>query len=62
LALLFFIADEVALLIYGLRTVGLPDGLVMPLSAFSFPFILFPLGGLFYLISWAWNKKNETVA
>ncbi len=58
LTLLFFIADEIALFIYGFRTVGLPDGFVMPLSAFSFPFILFPLGGLFYLISWAWKKST----
>lgn len=57
LTLLFFIADEIALLIYGLRTVGLPDGLAFPLSAFSFPFIIFPLGGVLYLISWAWKKS-----
>lgn len=62
LTLLFFVADEIALLIYGLRTIGLPDGFAMPLSAFSFPFILFPLGGVFYLISWAWKKKNSAVA
>ena len=57
LTLLFFIADEVALLIYGLRTIGLPDGLAIPLSALSFPFIIFPLGGALYLISWAWKKS-----
>ena len=59
LTLLFFIADEIALLTYGIRTIGLPDGFAMPLSAFSFPFILFPLGGLFYLISWAWEKSSK---
>jgi hypothetical protein len=57
LTLLFFIADEIALLIYGLRTIGLPDGLAFPLSAFSFPFIIFPLGGVLYLISGAWKKS-----
>ena len=62
LTLLFFIADEIALLIYGLRTIGLPAGLAFPLSAFSFPFIIFPLGGVLYLISWAWKKKNSTAA
>lgn len=56
LTLLFFIADEIALLVYGLRTIGLPAGFEIPLYAISFPFILFPLGGLFYLISWAWEK------
>ena len=39
LTLLFFIADEIALLTYGIRTIGLPDGFAMPLSAFSFSFI-----------------------
>ena len=58
LTLLFFIADEIALLIYGLGTIGLPDGLAFPLSAFSFPFIIFPLGGVLYLISWAWKKSR----
>jgi hypothetical protein len=57
LTLLFFIADEIALLIYGLRTIGLRDGLAFPLSAFSFPFIIFPLGGVLYLISWVWKKS-----
>lgn len=47
LTLLFFIADEIALLIYGIRTIGLPAGLAMPLSAISFPFILFQMGGIF---------------
>lgn len=65
LTLLFFVADEIALLIYGIRTIGLSVGLVMPLSAFSFPFIIFPLGGVLYLISWAWkkygNKGNASV-
>lgn len=59
LTLLFFIADEIALLTYGIRTIGLPDGFAMPLSAFLFPFILFPLGGSFYLISWAWGKSSK---
>jgi hypothetical protein len=58
LTLIFFIADEIALLVYGVRTIGLPAGLAMPISAISFPFILFPLGGIFHLISWAWIKKG----
>ena len=58
LTLFFFIADEIALLIYGLRTIGVPDGISFPLSAFSFPFIIFPLGGVLYLISWAWKKST----
>ncbi len=57
LTLGFFAADEIGQLIYSLR-VG--AGLMFPLAAFSFPFILFPLGGVFYLISWAWHKRNQT--
>lgn len=55
----FFIADEIALLIYGMQ-IGMPDGLAFPLSAFSFPFLLFPTSGLFYLICWLWNKKLQS--
>ena len=56
LVLGFFIADEIALLIYGMQ-IGMPDGLAFPLSAFSFPFVLIPVSGLFYLICWLWNKN-----
>jgi len=58
LVLGFFIADEIALLIYGLQ-IGVADGMAFPLSAFSFPFLMIPVSGLFYLICWLWNKKLQ---
>lgn len=58
LVLGIFAGDEIALFIYGLG-MGMPEGLIFPLSAFSFPFMLFPMGGLSNLASWAWKKFEK---
>ncbi|MFZ5881085.1 MAG: DUF7670 domain-containing protein [Chloroflexota bacterium] len=62
LVLGFFAVDELALLVYGLRIGGMPEGLMFPLMTFSFPFVLFPLGGVFHLIGWAWHRRQSQPA
>lgn len=60
LTLGFLVADQIALLVYGLRVgMELADILPTSMAFFSFPFVLFPLGGLFYFISWAWRKYGN---
>lgn len=59
LVLGFFLADLIALFIYGSHF-GLLNGLVYPLAAFSFPFVLVPMSGLFYLICWLGDRKNKS--
>ena len=57
LVLGFFLADLIVLFIYSAQS-GVSYGLANMLAAFSFPFVLIPLGGLFYLICWLWNKND----
>ena len=57
LVLGFFLADLIVLFIYGALS-GFSYGLANMLAAFSFPFVLIPISGLFYLICWLWNKKD----
>ena len=61
LTLGFFVADEIALLLYSLG-MGIPESFSLPLAAFSFPFIILPLGGLLYLICWIWTRRNRKSA
>jgi hypothetical protein len=52
----FFAADTIVLgVTYSLQN-GLVFALIIVLSMLSFPFVLIPLCGLFYLICWAWEK------
>lgn len=37
---------------------GGEEGWVFALAGFSFPFVLFPLGGVFFLVSWLWRRKR----
>lgn len=57
LTLGFFLADMIGLLVYGL-SLGSEEGWVFALGGFSFPFVLFPLGGVFFLVSWLWRRKR----
>lgn len=57
LTLGFFLADMIGLLVYGL-SLGSEEGWVFALAGFSFPFVLFPLGGVFFLVSWLWRRKR----
>ncbi len=55
----FFAADLLALTVSYAIQIGLSVGLELGLSALSFPFGLIPLGGLFYLICWAVERRKS---
>jgi hypothetical protein len=62
LVLGFFVADLLALSVTTALQVNLEFGLLTALSMFSFPFVIVPLGGLFYLTCWAWKKYTNTTS
>jgi hypothetical protein len=62
LVLGFFTADILVLSVASALHFGLELGLLMATSALSFPFVILPLCGLFYLICWAWGKYVNTKA
>jgi hypothetical protein len=57
LVLGFFVVDEVALFIYGAQF-GLQNALIYSFGSLSFPYLLLPLAGLFYLVAHLWQKKT----
>jgi hypothetical protein len=59
LVLGFFAADALALSVASALQGNLRFGLLTVISMISFPFGIIPLGGLFYLICWAWKKYTN---
>jgi hypothetical protein len=60
LVLGFFVADAWVLSVASALQGNLEFGLLTAISMISFPFGVIPLGGLFYLICWAWGKNTHT--
>ncbi|MFZ5809522.1 MAG: DUF7670 domain-containing protein [Chloroflexota bacterium] len=58
----FFSADILALMVSYTIQSGLTAALELVLAALSFPFGIIPLGGLLYLVCWAWERRSRKPA